>query len=1331
MAAPLEGERLQPFSLTGEITSVAPQWKRWKRSFEFYVTGKAITNDEQKRALLLYSAGMEVQDLFETLKDPGNGSEGTEDRASEYEKAIRTLDAYFTPKINVPYERHIFRKMTQEVTETVDKFIARLSRQAINCSFGQASDEHIRDQVIDKCLSSNLRRKLLSKGTELTLALTQEIARVLEAVDNQMKNMELNQSEIPKPGEINKITSKDTYRDKAKPNTNKPNRQYRRNNADNRSNNNSGCFRCGIEGHIAQDDSCPAKSAVCKKCNLVGHYARKCKTKTERYNNGKPKTFRPDNRKDAVRQIEENKEFAFTVQDEIPSGTVNAKVGGILLNLLIDSGASCNIVDKITWTYLKQQKIKCQSEVVSKKLYAYGKSEPLDILGKFRTEIQIADRDTVADFYVINGTGKSLLCKDTAQQLDVLRLGPQIQQISSVDDLEASYPECFTGLGKLKGYQAKVHIDPDIKPVAQPVRRIPFGLRDKVEDKLQELVDLDIIEEAKGPTPWVSPIVVVPKPSGEIRLCVDMRQVNKAIQRERHPIPTVDEVIHDLNGSAVFSKIDLKWGFHQIELEEESRAITTFVTHVGMFRYKRLMFGMSSAPEIYQHIIRQTIAGCQGAANIADDIIIHGRDEEEHNARLHKVLKKLSEAGLTVNKDKCQFNMSELVFMGHKLSGRGISPSEEKVRAVRDARKPQNVAEVRSFLGLVQYTGRFIQDMATITEPLRRLTKKGIPFEWGNEQDESFQKLKDALTNAETLGYFDLSAKTQVISDASPVGLGAILVQFQRDQPRIIAYASRSLSDVESRYSQTEKEALGLVWACEKFHMYLYGNKFELLTDHKPLEFIYSERAKPPARIERWVLRLQTYNYTVKYIPGPKNIADSLSRMLSGETGEKNEAEEYIRFIAENAAPAALSIKKIEEESAKDGEISALRVCILTDNWSNLPPAYKMVRKELAVIGKLVLRGTRLVIPIILRKQILALAHEGHQGIVKCKQRLRTKVWWPGVDKEVEQQCKSCHGCQVVGNLPKPEPIMSTPLPSSPWEDLAADIMGPLPDGTYVLVVVDYYSRYFEIDLMKSTTTDRTIQGLEEIFARHGYPKSLKTDNGANFTSMKFEKFLSECDITHRKTTPLWPQANGEVERQNRTLLKAIKVAQIEKREWKRELNHFLLAYRSTPHSTTGESPAKSLFGRQIKCKLPQLGEYQRFNEMEDKDREMKQKYKDYADSRRHVKESDIVTGDKVLLRQSKVDKLSPAFCETPFEVVDKYHSQVVVQSPEGVNYKRNMSQVKKYNHGAEELPDGMESVNHDQEREYENTPQETTPARPSRIRKIPSHFRDFVTNFK
>ena len=279
----------------------------------------------------------------------------------------------------------------------------------------------------------------------------------------------------------------------------------------------------------------------------------------------------------------------------------------------------------------------------------------------------------------------------------------------------------FTGVGKLKDFKLKMHVDPNVPPVAQKLRRVPFALRDKVKAKIDELLEGDIIERVEGPTTWASPVVVAPKPSGEIRLCVDMRRANEAIIRERLPIPTVDEVLEELNGSTVFSKLDLRHGFHQVELHTDSRDITTFVTHDGLFRYKRLSFGVNAAPEKYQHIISQVIADIEGVVNIADDLIVHGKTVVEHDQSLHKLLARLEEKNLTLNGEKCTFGMGKVVFMGILLSKHGIGPTEEKVRAVKEATRPSSASEVRSFLGLVGFSSRFIPDFATKAEPLRVL----------------------------------------------------------------------------------------------------------------------------------------------------------------------------------------------------------------------------------------------------------------------------------------------------------------------------------------------------------------------------------------------------------------------------------------------------------------------------------------------------------------------------------------------------------------------------------------------------------------------------------
>ena len=310
---------------------------------------------------------------------------------------------------------------------------------------------------------------------------------------------------------------------------------------------------------------------------------------------------------------------------------------------------------------------------------------------------------------------------------------------------------------------------------------------------------------------------------------------------------------------------------------------------------------------------------------------------------------------------------------------------------------------------------------------------------------------------------------------------------------------------------------------------------------------IYSTTSKPSSRIERWVLRLQPYNYRVFYIPSRRNIADALSRLTALPSSNQSlHDDEHIRMVAQTAVPAALSIEEIEKAASTDKELQIVRQCLADGIWKDAPKSYLLVRNELTFIGHVILRGQRLVIPTALRNPVLELAHEEHQGIVKTKERLRSKVWWPGMDQQAEKKCKSCYGCQLVNKTNQIPPLKPTVMPQRPWEELAMDLLGPMPSGEYLLVLVDYFSRWMEVDIMRSISSETIQHYLDVHFSRHGIPRALRTDNAANFTSKELDDYLNELGIKHCRTIPLWPRANGEVERQNRSLLKAMRVAHAE-----------------------------------------------------------------------------------------------------------------------------------------------------------------------------------------
>ncbi|CAB4023777.1 Transposon Tf2-9 poly, partial [Paramuricea clavata] len=1170
------------------------RWRKWIKSFEYYIAASGINDKKQQRAILLHLAGPEVQDIFETLEDTGN----------DLDTAIAKLTSYFEPQKNIPFERHNFRQTTQLQGETIEQLAIRLKHQVKFCEYGNPNDM-IRDQIIEHCSSSRLRRRLL-REPELTLEKTVEIGRSFEASERQASQIEADSLKTTDLG-VNAIRSKAASS------------RYPTSIQTGRSN--IVCYCCGNAGHRAKDPRCPAEGMSCNKCDKLGHFARVCrqlkptnkpefqnptsKNKNEIYkqNTGSHGEIRyvygaPH---PATGKSLSDDEYVFELgaTGKMPHATV--QIGNFPVDLIVDSGATVNVLDNETFA-----KIKANSPItLSKtnlKLFPYGSSTPLSIQGSFTAQVSHKDLITNAIFIVVaNQNSGSLLGHKTATDLGLFQEHENfhpIQNICNGDNLfmqtlVTKYPQVFNGIGKLKDLQLHLHFDESVPPVAQAPRRIPFHIRKAVQTKLDELETLGIIEPVKGPSPWVSPLVAVPKPNGDIRVCVDMRQANSAIIRERHPIPTIEETLQELQGATVFSKLDLRSAYHQIELHPESRPITTFATQKGLYQYTRLMFGVSSAPEVYQHIIQQILQGLPGVRNISDDIIVFGKTKDEHDQNLNNVIQRLQESGLTLNKDKCLFGVSNLTFFGHEVSASGVSPDTKKVEAIREARVPTNAAEVRSFLGLATYCSRFVPNFATVADPLRLLTRKSTPWQWNSIHQNAFDTLKNLLTGNTVMAHYDPSAPTHLRVDASPVGLGAMLTQTQHGITKPIAYASRTLSNVERRYSQTEKEALAVVWGCEKFHLYLYGTEFTIYTDHKPLEIIYNPKRKPPARIERWALRLQPYHFKIQYIPGAENPADVLSRLPLPHQPhvERSIADEYVNYIVSNSVPKAMTLEQIEKASLADPILQRIHTCITSGTRPKEPDLrpYMQVNSELCVQNGIILRGTRIVIPFDLQKPTLELAHQGHQGIVKTKQLLRQKVWWPGIDKDVDKMISQCLPCQAQGPKTNPEPLHMSTMPTEPWHTLHIDLCGPFPTGESLLVLVDACSRWPAVEILSSTTATTIINRLENIFSQFGYPEEMVSDNGPQFTSHEFKSFLHSCGIKHRLITPYWPAANATVERFNKTSGKAVKAAHAEGRNWKQELPKFLMMYRATPHISTGVSPAELFFGRRIKTKLPHI----------------------------------------------------------------------------------------------------------------------------------------------
>ena len=1234
-----------PFNPNVDPTSISQRWSKWIQRFTNFLIALDIKEKERQRALLLHYAGEKVYDIFDTLSETGE----------DFETAVAKLTAHFAPKKNIDYETYRFRQVRQTPGESIDQFVTRLRQLAIVCEFADV-DREIKAQVIQSCSSARLRRHALRED-KITLEKLITYGRSLELSEHQAIAMEDGQqtSHIETP-------SLNALRDKSKQaatrwRSPRDSRQGQQRNQPMQDDQQiaQGCRNCGGNWPHPADRPCPAKGKTCHACGKQNHFSKMCRSKE---NNSVPSAPQGSiNSTDTEGQDPDSsssEEYLYVITNQINAVTnnrpiVHLKVHSVSIPFLIDSGASVNVLARHHYEKLSLQDVPGLQNT-NIRIYPYGSKRPIPLLGKLDTCVTLNGLTTSVPFYVVNGNHQSLLSYTTAHELGLVKITHcpvntvAAEQEPAIDYnlLMDKYSDLFTGIGKLKDASVHIHVDETVTPVVQQHRRIPFNIRKQVEKELQHLEEAGIIEDTDGPTPWVSPLVCVPKPRrpDEVRCCIDMRLPNKAVLRERHPTPTIEEVLHDLNGACHFSKLDLRQGFLQIPLAMESRNLTTFSTHLGIKRFTRMVFGLSSAPEIFQHEIQKALQGIPGVKNISDDIIVYGPSQAAHDQTLQKVFQRLREKGLTLNQSKCAFNKPNLDFFGYSFSAAGVSPDPNKVSAIQNAETPKTASEVRSFLGLTNYVSRFIANYATITEPLRGLTKSGTTFIWSTEAQQAFDELKTRITSDTVMAYYNTAAQTELIVDASPVGLGAVLTQKSQnandsEEVRIVAYASRALTDVETRYSQTEKEGLAIVWGCEKFHLYLYGSTFNLITDHKALELIFrNPRSKPPARIERWLLRLQQYDFTVTYRPGDGNPADYLSRHLeSNRPHKRSVAEEYVSYVAQHAVPKAMTLEEIISATRTDATLQAVKACLLSQKWhtaKHLFPhanhndlnSFAKIKAELTDTSEgLLLRGTRIVIPQTLRTRSVQLAHEGHQGIVKTKTLLREKVWFPGIDGEVEAQIAHCLPCQAVGPANKPAPLQMTDMPHHPWQVVNIDFLGPVPTGEKLLVVIDQHSRFPEVEIMPTTTAAALIPRLDRIFATHGIPLTIVSDNGPSFDSAELARFMEENGIYHQRITPLWPQANATAERFMKPLLKAIQTAHNKGRNWRRSLQQFLLNFRCTPHIATGASPAELLFNRKIRGKLPCVTEDAHPTACRTRalrrDAARKSKAKKYADARR------------------------------------------------------------------------------------------------------------------
>lgn len=746
----------------------------------------------------------------------------------------------------------------------------------------------------------------------------------------------------------------------------------------------------------------------------------------------------------------------------------------------------------------------------------------------------------------------------------------------------------------------------DHPPIRQAPRRIPPHLKEQVREQLDQLVKEGVLEESDGS--WASPICLVKKKSGEIRICADMRKLNACTRLPAFPIPRIDDTLDALAGSSLYCVLDMNAAYHQVSIDPDDRDKATITTPLGNYRYRRMCFGLGSAPFTCCRLLNIVLGDMpsESCLHYFDDIILHGKSFSDVLKSLDEALLRLRAAGLTLNLSKCQFFRKEVKFLGHVISGQGMATDPEKVSKVTEWPQPRTAKDLSSFLGLCSYFRKYVQNFASIAAPLFRLTNKDVPFQWSVEAEEAFVSLKKALTEAPVISFprfGDGAGKFTLDCDASDQGIGAVLLQEQDGVERVIAYGSHKLSKSQKNYSTTKKELLACVVFVQEFSHYLKGREFTLRTDHSSLQWLYNFK-NPSGMLARWLEILGNFHFQIVYRPGAQNsAADGLSRRPPKVEDVGCQTESCRQISAFN-----WPLSYIQNEQGKDEVLAELARLLAAGprpsrhavsdavkpwlrHWSRLRlldgVLFKVYRSRPQAPESL-----QVVMPSELVAGVLTSLHAGpcggHFGHEKLFKQAQARFFWLGMSADVEKFCQQCDRC-VGRNAPNPPPraAMGELHASEPWETVSIDFMTDLPTtergNKHLLVVCDHFTRWVEVfplPNMLAVTVAETLAS--QVFSRFGCPKRLHSDRAANFRSQVMAELCRIMGIQKTSTTAFHPQGNSRCERVNRTILGMLaKYLSGNHNEWDRHLPLLMLGYRAQIHRSLGYSPFFMMFGRE------------------------------------------------------------------------------------------------------------------------------------------------------
>lgn len=764
---------------------------------------------------------------------------------------------------------------------------------------------------------------------------------------------------------------------------------------------------------------------------------------------------------------------------------------------------------------------------------------------------------------------------DVSDKFNLKHLGSD--EVKAIGDILVYYSDVFADITpyNLPNLMFESLELKSTEKIQTKIYRFPPVHNQLVKEELQRLLKLGIITHSKSP--FNSPVWIVPKKDGEngeknYRIVIDYRKINNITIQDNFPLPNIADIIDQLGGAQYFSAMDLVSGYHQIALRPEDRYKTAFSALGGHYEFTRLPFGLINSAAGFQRIMMQVLEGLVGEICFVyiDDIVVYGSTFEVHNKNLSVVLQRLSKFKLKVKPSKCHFLKDKINYLGYVISREGVRMDEGKTLAIRNFVEPDNVKKLKSFLGLAGFYRKFIPNFSMIATALHKLLKKGINFEWDSACTSSFQTLIKCIEKDIVLAYPDFEKTFYLTTDASNFGIGAVISQKDGNGfDRPLAFASRALIPAEINYTTTEKECLAIVWGINEYKHYLTGRKFVVLSDHRPLVWLDSIK-DPGARLMRWRLKLNNYNYEIRYTPGKSNyVADELSR--NGFCNFMNDNplfnEELLPSVFAVDAGIELEDEPVTDE--EDFECMDFHPRVDREKIESDSVALELIKEQhCGAIG-------------------------GHRGINATCKAIDLFFEVSGLRQKVIDFIKHCDICQRVKyeRRNRTLPLSVTTTASEPNEKVAFDVIGPFkyPDGRklYGLTIQDEFSKFILFCGIRNCTAEVIAKAfVEKWILYYGIPKFLLSDNGSNLCGEIMTNVAAYFNIKKITTSIAHPQSNASVERAHARLAEFVRATETEIEEstsWEDKLKMASYCYNSTVHATTGYTPYFLMFGRQAR----------------------------------------------------------------------------------------------------------------------------------------------------